>query len=494
MDSVKHALAARKDGGQSCPDCAPKTRHVLPVSKPQESPGTVGREPSQGAALGIYAKTEAATPKTAPHTIWTKDGETGEATPFEAQDKAGFVEFVLKRDPQLARAERYALKSVVNKLAPKSRTAKCMRWRLPSHKVTVNKAHQYNKAFYTGLQVCGRVWSCPVCSAKIAERRRVELTTATALAKAQGMQVMLLTLTVPHGLGDDLGTMLDRMGQAWRKTSTERRGKALRKSLDVKGTIRALEVTHGKNGWHPHFHVLLFVGQGVTAEQIFEAYAPLWQTVCVKAGLPEPSLAHGTRVDDGSYAAAYVGKWGLEAEMTRGHSKKGGHGSLTPFDLLRCYLDSKCKQSARLFLDYLEAFKGRRQLYWSNGLRDVLGMSAPEMTDEEVAHSQEEEASILSELTDEQWRAVLRTRNEAALLNVAENNPESITCFLEGVVVLASLEAEKTPRKPHTGETHGGAGGVAGGGFAVATVPRISIQQEIILDGCAEHDKAGFQQ
>ena len=202
-----------------------------------------------------------------------------------------------------------------------------MRWRLPSHKVAVNKAHQYNKAFYTGLQVCGRVWSCPVCSAKIAERRRVELTTATTLAKAQGMQVMLLTLTVPHGLGDDLGTMLDCMGQAWRKTSTERRGKALRKSLDVKGTIRALEVTHGKNGWHPHFHVLLFVGQGVTAEQIFEAYAPLWQTVCVKAGLPEPSLAHGTRVDDGSYAAAYVGKWGLEAEMTRGHSKKAGMGA-----------------------------------------------------------------------------------------------------------------------------------------------------------------------
>ena len=452
MDSVKHALAARKDGGQSCPDCAPKTRHVLLASKPQEAPEAVGPEPSHGAALGIYAKTDSATLKT----VWAKDAETGETVQFELRGKAGFV---AARDPQLARAERYALKSVVNKLAPKSRTAKCMRWRLPSHKVAVNKAHQYNKAFYTGLQVCGRVWSCPVCSAKIAERRRVELTTATTLAKAQGIQVMLLTLTVPHGLGDDLGTMLDRMCHAWRKTSKERRGIAIRKALDVKGTIRALEVTHGKNGWHPHFHVLLFVGQGVTAEQIFEAYAPLWQTVCVKSGLPEPSLAHGTRVDDGSYAAAYVGKWGLEAEMTRGHSKKGGHGSLTPFDLLRCYLDSKCKQSARLFLDYLEAFKGRRQLYWSNGLRGALGMSAPEMTDEEVAHSQEQEASILSELTDEQWRAVLLTKNEAALLNVAENNPESILQFLEGVVVLASLDAGFMPGVPMLGGHTAGAGG-----------------------------------
>jgi hypothetical protein len=359
-----------------------------------------------------------------------------------------------------------------------------MRWRLPSHKVTVNKAHEFNKAFYTGLQVCGRVWACPVCSAKIAERRRVDLTTATALAKAKGWQVMLLTLTVPHGLGDDLGTMLDQMMQAWRKTATERRGKALRKTLDVRGTIRALEVTHGKNGWHPHFHALLFLGQGVTAEQVYEAYAPLWQTVCTKVGLPEPSLTYGTKVDDGSHAAAYVSKWGLVAEMTRGHSKKGSHGSLTPFDLLRCYLDSKCKQSARLFLDYLEAFTGRRQLYWSNGLRDALGMNAPDMSDEEIAKTHEERASVISELTDEQWRAVIRTRNEAALLNVVENNPESIECFLHGVVSLASLEDEKMPRMSDTDETKSIVGEFDGFDFVPPSNSKEGIRQTIMLNPC----------
>lgn len=80
-------------------------------------------------------------------------------------------------------------------------------------------------------------------------------------------------------------------------------------------------------------------------------------------------------------------------------------------------------------------------------------MVESEMTDEEVAHAQEEEASILSELTDEQWRAVLFTKNEAALLNVAENNPESITQFLEGVVALASLDAGIMLRVPNAGDT-----------------------------------------
>ena len=75
------------------------------------------------------------------------------------------------------RAERWALKSVVNKLMPKSRTSKCHRWRIPTQKTTIYRKHDPEKprAFYGGLEVCANVWACPVCAAKISERRREEL-------------------------------------------------------------------------------------------------------------------------------------------------------------------------------------------------------------------------------------------------------------------------------------------------------------------------------
>ena len=47
-----------------------------------------------------------------------------------------------------------------------------------------------------------------------------------------------------------------------------------------------------------------------------------WQNCCKKAGLPIPSIEHGVDLQDGTFADEYVSKWGLEDEMTKGHTKK----------------------------------------------------------------------------------------------------------------------------------------------------------------------------
>ena len=75
------------------------------------------------------------------------------------------------RTPAEARAERFALKAHVAELLPNSRTAKCL-WRRCAPKVDVMRDKSHGKAFFRGLQTCSSVWACPVCAAKIAERRR----------------------------------------------------------------------------------------------------------------------------------------------------------------------------------------------------------------------------------------------------------------------------------------------------------------------------------
>ena len=97
-----------------------------------------------------------------------------------------------------------------------------------------------------------------------------------------------------------------------------------------------------------------------------------WAECCKRAGLGEPSRAHGLKLHDGSKAAAYASKWGLEDEMTKGHTKKALHGE-TPFDFLRSFLaDGEDKQAAALFREFAETFKGKRQLHWSRGSRPDL--------------------------------------------------------------------------------------------------------------------------
>jgi len=314
-----------------------------------------------------------------------------------------------------------------------------MRWLLPHQEARIHKSTAHGRAFYSGLQVCASVWACPVCAAKISERRRSELVSAIDSARMLGLQVQLLTLTVPHGLGDDVRLVLDGILSAWRKSTTSRAGKALRKQIGVRGTVRALEVTHGNNGFHPHLHVLLFLDQGYPPSAVQREFSLLWRDACAKAGLPVPSFEHGCRVDDGSHAARYASKWGLESEMTKSHMKKAKTGGKSPWDLLRDVLAKRDghEKSAALFRVYAEVFKGRRQLYWSNGLRDLLDVGK-EISDEEVAAIQEDNAQVLAELTVEQWRAILVTKSEAVVLTLAEDHPAALPTLLESLVVMAN--------------------------------------------------------
>ena len=420
-----------------------------------EASGTGQKSGFEVALLGINARTEASHERRGfqpmeggQKLVEVIDQETGEITRFE-ETKKGLRPY---RTHQELRAERYALKSVVNRLYPHSKTAKCCRMRIPLQTVRILKTPEFQKAFYAGVVRCSSVWWCPCCSSKIAERRRAELVAAVATAKALGWQVLLMTCTVPHGLGDDIDGMLDQMLNAWRRMTTGRAGKDMRKLLGVEGTVRTLETTYGNNGFHPHLHVLIFARSEFTPQSFQVGFRRLWQDACVKAGLPCPSDQHGLQVDDGSWAAAYATKWGLEDEMVRGHMKtsKGVKG-MTPWDMLRDILKADyevpeealvAKRSEKLFRLYAEAFKGRRQLYWSNGLKEKLGVE--EISDEELAAMQEEHSSELAELTDDQWRAVLATKSEAALLEVAESHPWDLQTILASIMAINKSKVNKS--------------------------------------------------
>jgi len=106
--------------------------------------------------------------------------------------------------------KRFALQAAARSLLPGERVAFCLRRPIPGRAtVDVFQAPIIGSAHFGGLQVCGSVWMCPVCSAKITERRRVEL--QGGLACWCGRSV-LVTFTLAHNrsecLPDVLGGLL----------------------------------------------------------------------------------------------------------------------------------------------------------------------------------------------------------------------------------------------------------------------------------------------
>lgn len=367
--------------------------------------------PDSGRFLGIDAKYKNTRPNV--------DPDTGEIL--------GIV------DPMESRIRRYILQSIVRNLLPKSRTNNCNRVRQGSKQIQVLKSTKHSKTSFGGLQTCGSVWQCPVCAAKISERRRLEVLAAMDAWKAEGGAVNLLTLTCPHQRGDDLKELITKQARALNSFWADRDVKRVLLQMENIGHIKATEATHGRlspvnNGWHPHYHILLFNRlephlmrySQLLKEQMIEWQWSLyvrWANACKLAGLGEPSFKHGIDLQDGNKAQKYISKWGLEDEITKGHIKKALNGE-TPFDFLRALeLDRNDKQAAALFIEFSTAFKGKRQLRWSKGLKSRFAVE--EKNDDQLAEEKEDFAQVLGLITIDQWRDVLAVEGRGVVLSAA---------------------------------------------------------------------------
>lgn len=323
---------------------------------------------------------------------------------------------------RLARAERYALQSVAKEILPNERVTVCLRNRI-GDSVEVHQHLKTQKAFYSGLMICASVWNCPVCAAKISEKRRTELTKATNAHKVAGGQMAMLTLTVSHKRSDDLQALLGAFNDAVGHMFKVGKFTKIREDMGIIGRVKALEVTHGMNGWHPHAHIILFYEHEVDISDISDISKrmyKLWSNACTKYGL-KTSQRYGLSLQGADYVQAYLtkhGSWSIEQEMTKSHVKTGRAGSMTPFDLLRDVLTNDDEVSKGLFEEYARAFKGRRQLHWSRGLKDHFEII--DKTDEEVAKEKEEHADVLGSLNAATWRHLYKNELRAQFLSDCE--------------------------------------------------------------------------
>jgi hypothetical protein len=326
--------------------------------------------------------------------------------------------------------EKYYLQSLARELlAYDHRINVCFSCLSPhSNAVDVYKHPEGKRAYYDGLMVCGMIWVCAVCAARITEERRQELTRALGIVE---YSPYLVTYTLRHNRKDALAPMLDGMLEALRKMKSGKAWQWLKDEYSWLGSIRALEVTHGDNGWHPHMHELVILEKGISKSQQNGLLSDLrrkWRASLLRSGF-SADWAHGvdlraTSEDVQDYVAKFghqpiVQNWGIEHEIAKQPVKKGRSGGRTPAQLLSDYGMGDI-QAGRLWRLYAEAFTGKKQLVWSKGLRDMLRIGQ-EATDEEIAATVPSEAIFLARLNPDEWRAVIRADLRAEVLDAASN-------------------------------------------------------------------------
>lgn len=375
--------------------------------------------------------------------------EKGGADEKNGDNKALPNEFGDK--PTLDRFLRYQMQSVAKHILPHNRVGLCLRHQIERYgDVSLFKHRSTQKAFYGGLMVCGSVWVCPVCAAKISERRRSELKIAFDSHLQQGGYCTMVTLTFSHSARDKLDDLLLALGKSTQMFSRGKRFDNFRKEIGLIGRIRAFEITYGANGWHPHIHMLLMHSkeiEGYERDDVRDKLYDMWEGACAKNGLAT-SYEHGLKVDDAAEASQYIGKWGdimdkpwgTDSEMTKANIKKGRAGSMTPFDFLRAVIEDGDLQYEDRFREYALATKGKQQLVWSPGLKAKYLIE--DKSDEDVATEKVEEADLLGLLDWNQWRYIVRNNLRVELLQEVEKHGYEMALKKIGIKKVSTTSAE----------------------------------------------------
>ncbi len=414
----------------------------LPASRPAESVG--GARPPRAAARAASVGGRGAP---TPLVINTESADP----PSEArcaQSRAVAEKTALKPDP---RADRYLLQQTARKLLPGHRVRGCLWWLARGAlDVGVEYSSDTERARYRRLLTCGSVWACPVCASHVTERRAEELRSMLAALHDQGGSAAFATFTVSHTHEDALETVLEGFLASFRYLTSKPSYKRLRVRCGVVGYVRVLEVTHGRNGWHVHAHVLYFFGSPLDAAALaaFEdALYPLWESAAGRQGLTM-SRRYGLEVKP-SYGSVeeYVTKfgwgprWDISREMTKGHIKRGrtlaGVKHLTPWELLAAAQDGDDRCGA-LFRQYVERFDGKAQLYYSPGLRARYLPAVEDLSDSEIAATGDTGAVEVGAIPSALWESVKRAGGRVRVLQLVEEAAGSwalVEEYLAGVVV-----------------------------------------------------------
>jgi hypothetical protein len=208
--------------------------------------------------------------------------------------------------------------------------------------------------------------------------RRADIEWRLRAAREVGSRVLMVTLTVSHSLCDPLdGTLLLLEGAYDRLLNAGGRGAALRGELGILGIDRTVEVDYTEHGYHPHYHLLVFLQPGSRtrekeAERLLtvawgEAILTTAEVIGVRAALPDQGVV-ARSVEHDDVAARYMTKLPV--------GPKGPNGMFVALvrmlehDEGQCRCD-RCSRWYMRWREFIAVMEGTQRKRFSSGVLDA---------------------------------------------------------------------------------------------------------------------------
>lgn len=349
------------------------------------------------------------------------------------------------------RSARWASLYILWQISRNSRVRGCRRTGVLAQgaaSVRISDGPDRRTAGFGGLSTCGSVWGCPCCAERILAGRQAEMTQALAAWVAGGGRVAMLTLTMRHRAGQRLADLWDGVSRAWGRVAG---GKSWMTDQLAYGApvwvgdqlvnriqwVKVVEVTHGSHGWHVHIHVALLLPGDATqtdVDLLGSSMFQRWASALRFAGFQTPLARSGGldarlwRGDDSNTLADYFAKNRYRsaaetaaAELGRPDWKAARGTNRTPFQILAAIVEDFRADDGDLWAEWESASHGRRQVAWSKGTRDRLGVGL-ELTDEELAEESDLGGTEVAVITARGLATMAAGRHGPAVLAAAEQS------------------------------------------------------------------------
>lgn len=339
-----------------------------------------------------------------------KSGTTFHPTQPEARDER-----------QQRRAEKFQFRQGLREYATRKTVQLCGSRACSASGVGVRltESEAGRRAGFAGLSTCGSIWLCPVCAAKIAARRAEELGTVLENVREAGYQLAMVTLTVRHKATDSLEHVWAAVSSGWHRATGGKAWLADKQHYEIPGWVKAVEVTHGKHGWHVHIHtVIAYKGTPNDAKALGQRIYCRWEAGLKRVKVRDRDPKTGRyRMEDGKYVMVekeftalpdygldvevsqggdlgnlgkYLSKLGADLqgtarEVTQGSQKEARGTNRTPFQIGYDLVEEEAAEDRVIWNEWQKTAPGHRALSWSKGFREEFGLVEKELTDEEIA-------------------------------------------------------------------------------------------------------------
>jgi len=228
-----------------------------------------------------------------------------------------------------------------------------------------------------GHFLCRSSWSCDHCArVRVAQTRSWLRAALMPALDDAGLSGSLVTLTLAHNYSDDWAEVVARLFDAF--TLMDKRLSKQYKKVGSVGKLKALEAPVGKNGLHPHLHILLIHAKDVDLAELSQSMRLAWSKAVFEVG--GRVNEHGFDFKE-NCVNDYVTKMEAAHEMASHGTKAARLKGKTLAQLLDAAAVGDKKSGA----EWLRAQKalGGRMRFHAGNLPKKLGISCPSQWEDE---------------------------------------------------------------------------------------------------------------